>query len=87
MAVSGGQEIGRNQIEGRAILPWISQQRFLEKLNHVLGALARQCRQPPSVRPFSYHSRIASSELTILSPVAAALERDSDSSRPRNSNV
>jgi hypothetical protein len=33
--------LGRDQIEGRAILPWIGQQAFLEKLNHVFGALAR----------------------------------------------
>jgi hypothetical protein len=33
--------IGRDQIEGRAISPWIGQQAFLEKLNHVFGALAR----------------------------------------------
>jgi hypothetical protein len=29
--------LGRDQIEGRAILPWISRQAFLEKLNHVFG--------------------------------------------------
>src|ERR1700728_836233 len=45
MAISGVQD---SDVIRSAVLPWIGQQAFLEKLNHVFGAFARKCRQLPA---------------------------------------